>query len=76
MCGQVDESKLLNKVKKTDKRERPKYDLRYRQKINSDDALGSRFCFGGFRSHPDRTRPCRTHVELEYLRSVSLACMS
>ena len=40
MCEQVDESKLLNKVKKTDKREKPKYDLRYRQKINSDDALG------------------------------------
>jgi hypothetical protein len=38
---QVDESRLLNKIKKTDKREKPKYDLRYRQKINSDDALGA-----------------------------------
>mmetsp|Transcript_46874 Transcript_46874/g.68835 ORF Transcript_46874/g.68835 Transcript_46874/m.68835 type:complete len:204 (-) Transcript_46874:4-615(-) len=38
---EVDTSKLLNKVKKTDKRERPKYDLRYRQQINTDDALGA-----------------------------------
>jgi hypothetical protein len=38
---EVDESRLLSKVKKTDKREKPKYDLRYRQKINTDDALGA-----------------------------------
>ena len=41
---EVDESKLLNKIKATDKREKPKYDLRYRQKINTDDALGMPTC--------------------------------
>jgi len=38
---EVDENKLLSKIKKSDKREKPKYDLRYRQKINTDDALGA-----------------------------------
>eukprot|EP00286_Rhodomonas_abbreviata_P027387 CAMPEP_0181314152 /NCGR_PEP_ID=MMETSP1101-20121128/14655_1 /TAXON_ID=46948 /ORGANISM="Rhodomonas abbreviata, Strain Caron Lab Isolate" /LENGTH=195 /DNA_ID=CAMNT_0023421205 /DNA_START=39 /DNA_END=626 /DNA_ORIENTATION=+ len=38
---EVDEAHILNKVDKADKRARPKYDMRYRQKINTDDALGA-----------------------------------
>jgi hypothetical protein len=47
----VDESKLLKKIKSTDKREKPKYDMRYRQKINTDDALGDLIQFGSSLSH-------------------------
>eukprot|EP00284_Hemiselmis_tepida_P012456 CAMPEP_0174926656 /NCGR_PEP_ID=MMETSP1355-20121228/13132_1 /TAXON_ID=464990 /ORGANISM="Hemiselmis tepida, Strain CCMP443" /LENGTH=205 /DNA_ID=CAMNT_0016172709 /DNA_START=16 /DNA_END=633 /DNA_ORIENTATION=+ len=38
---EVGEGRLLNKVDESDKRPRPKYDIRYRQKISSDDALGA-----------------------------------
>ena len=38
---EVGEGRLLNKVDEKDKRPRPKYDIRYRQKISSDDALGA-----------------------------------
>eukprot|EP00287_Rhodomonas_sp_CCMP768_P005356 CAMPEP_0196720406 /NCGR_PEP_ID=MMETSP1091-20130531/3215_1 /TAXON_ID=302021 /ORGANISM="Rhodomonas sp., Strain CCMP768" /LENGTH=194 /DNA_ID=CAMNT_0042061639 /DNA_START=57 /DNA_END=641 /DNA_ORIENTATION=- len=38
---EVDEGRILSKVDKGDKRERPKYDLRYRQDIKTDDALGA-----------------------------------
>lgn len=38
---EVAEGRLLSKVEDNDKRMRPKYDLRYRQKISSDDALGA-----------------------------------
>eukprot|EP00281_Chroomonas_sp_CCMP1168_P006418 CAMPEP_0206275230 /NCGR_PEP_ID=MMETSP0047_2-20121206/35611_1 /ASSEMBLY_ACC=CAM_ASM_000192 /TAXON_ID=195065 /ORGANISM="Chroomonas mesostigmatica_cf, Strain CCMP1168" /LENGTH=169 /DNA_ID=CAMNT_0053704565 /DNA_START=33 /DNA_END=542 /DNA_ORIENTATION=- len=38
---EVGEGRLLNKVDASDKRARPKYDLRYRQKISSDDACGA-----------------------------------
>eukprot|EP00293_Proteomonas_sulcata_P019540 CAMPEP_0184295424 /NCGR_PEP_ID=MMETSP1049-20130417/6260_1 /TAXON_ID=77928 /ORGANISM="Proteomonas sulcata, Strain CCMP704" /LENGTH=168 /DNA_ID=CAMNT_0026603907 /DNA_START=21 /DNA_END=527 /DNA_ORIENTATION=- len=38
---EVDEQNILSKVDKNDKRVKPKYDLRYRQDIKTDDALGA-----------------------------------
>ncbi|KAJ1492179.1 hypothetical protein T484DRAFT_3009176 [Baffinella frigidus] len=38
---EVGETSLLKDAKNTEKRQKPKYDMRYRQKITTDDALGA-----------------------------------
>ncbi|EKX50711.1 hypothetical protein GUITHDRAFT_161695 [Guillardia theta CCMP2712] len=38
---EVNEDRVLDKISKADKREKPKHDIRYRQQVGTDDVLGA-----------------------------------